>query len=102
MVASAFSGFEKGLVQFTQDLVRIKSYSGQEESAIRLVEKKMLSLGFDEVIIDQMGNVLGKIGNGSKSILLDSHVHTVEVSDASEWKTGRTKTGFPTFAKPFF
>ncbi|MFM8849251.1 MAG: YgeY family selenium metabolism-linked hydrolase [Cytophagales bacterium] len=86
MVAAAFSGFEKDLIQFTQDLVRIKSYSGQEEEAIRLVEKKMLSLGFDEVVIDQMGNVLGKIGNGSKSILFDSHVDTVEVNDASEWK----------------
>ncbi|MFM7487456.1 MAG: hypothetical protein ACKO13_11120 [Cytophagales bacterium] len=42
MVAAAFSGFEKDLIQFTQDLVRIKSYSGQEEEAIRLVEKKML------------------------------------------------------------
>ncbi|MFM8738580.1 MAG: M20/M25/M40 family metallo-hydrolase, partial [Cytophagales bacterium] len=86
MVAAAFSGFEKDLIQFAQDLVRIKSYSGQEEEAIRLVEKKMLSLGFDEVVIDQTGNVLGKIGNGSKSILFDSHVDTVEVNDASEWK----------------
>jgi len=86
MVASAFSGFEKDIIQFAQDLVRIKSYSGQEEAAIKLVEEEMLSLGFDEVIIDQMGNVLGKIGNGSKSILFDSHVDTVEVNDASEWK----------------
>jgi len=45
----------------------------------------MHSLGYDEVIIDQMGNVLGRIGSGSKSILLDSHVDTVEVNDESEW-----------------
>jgi putative selenium metabolism hydrolase len=77
---------EKDLIQFTQDLVRIKSYSGQEEEAIKLVERKMLSLGFDEVIIDQMGNLLGRIGNGRKSMLFDSHVDTVEVNDASEWE----------------
>ncbi|MCA6432113.1 MAG: YgeY family selenium metabolism-linked hydrolase, partial [Cytophagales bacterium] len=60
---------EKEILEFAQQLVRIKSYSGQEEEAIKFVETKMLSLGYDEVIIDQMGNVLGRIGTGPKSIL---------------------------------
>jgi putative selenium metabolism hydrolase len=76
---------QKEILEFAQALVQIKSYSGQEEEAIRLVEKKMLDLGYDEVSIDKMGNVLGRIGNGSKSILFDSHVDTVEVNDESEW-----------------
>lgn len=76
---------EKEILEFAQTLIRIKSYSGQEEEAIKLVEKKMLSMGYDEVIIDQMGNVVGRIGSGPKSILLDSHVDTVEVNDESEW-----------------
>jgi putative selenium metabolism hydrolase len=79
------SALEKQILEFAQTLIRIKSYSGQEEEAIKLVEKKMLSLGYDEVIIDQMGNVLGRIGSGEKSILLDSHVDTVEVNDENEW-----------------
>lgn len=79
------TSMERELVHFAQDLIRIKSYSGQEEEAIRFVEKKMHSLGYDEVIIDQMGNVLGRIGSGPQSILFDSHVDTVEVNDASEW-----------------
>ncbi len=74
------------IVEFAQSLVRIKSYSGQEEEAIKLVEKKMIALGYDEVIIDEMGNVLGRIGNGPKSILFDSHVDTVEVTDYNEWE----------------
>jgi putative selenium metabolism hydrolase len=32
-----------------------------------------------------MGNILGRIGNGEKSILFDSHVDTVEVNDADKW-----------------
>lgn len=76
---------EKEILEFAQTLIRIKSYSGQEEEAVKLVEKKMHSLGYDEVIIDQMGNVLGRIGSGPKSILFDSHVDTVEVNDESEW-----------------
>ncbi len=73
------------LVEFAQSLVRTKSLSGQEEEIIRLVERKMLSLGFDEVSIDSMGNVLGRIGSGEKKIMFDSHVDTVAVKDAEKW-----------------
>src|SRR5512133_3454311 len=73
------------LVSFAQSLVRTKSLSGQEEKIIRLIEQKMLALGFDEVTVDSMGNILGRIGNGEKSILFDSHVDTVEVNDADKW-----------------
>jgi len=76
---------QKELIEFTQSLIRIRSYSGEEEEIIRLIEKKMIALGYDEVIIDSMGNLLGRIGNGEKSILFDSHVDTVAVNDADEW-----------------
>ena len=74
------------LIDFTQSLVRIKSYSGQEQEIIRFIEQKMKSLGYDQVIIDSMGNVLGRIGEGGKSILFDSHVDTVEVNDGKDWE----------------
>ena len=73
------------LVEFTQSLVRIKSLSGQEGEIIRHIEKKMKALGYDQVTIDSMGNLLGRIGAGEKSILFDSHVDTVEVTDEREW-----------------
>ena len=76
---------EKELIEFAQDLVRIKSLSGQEGELIKFIDKRMIALGFDEVTIDSMGNVLGRIGNGKKSILFDSHVDTVEVNDEGEW-----------------
>ncbi len=76
---------KKELVEFTQSLVRIKSLSGQEGEIIKFIEKKMISLGYDEVTIDSMGNLLGRIGNGEKSLMFDSHVDTVEVKDEAEW-----------------
>ncbi|WP_432662166.1 YgeY family selenium metabolism-linked hydrolase [Wukongibacter baidiensis] len=76
---------EKELIEFTQDLVRTRSFSGQEENVVKLIEKKMNALGYDEVIIDSMGSVVGRIGNGEKVIMFDSHIDTVEVSDASKW-----------------
>src|SRR6266498_4295659 len=79
------SELQEGLIQFAQDLVRIKSLSGKEEEIIRFVEQKMKSLGYEEVVIDSMGNLLGRIGNGETSILFDSHVDTVEVKDEDKW-----------------
>jgi putative selenium metabolism hydrolase len=77
---------KEDLLEFTQQLVRIKSLSGQEEGILRFIEKKMLALGYDEVSLDAMGNLLGRIGSGEKSILFDSHVDTVEVKDEAHWE----------------
>src|ERR1051325_2321924 len=77
---------QQDLLEFTQSLVRIKSYSGQEEQIIRFLEQQMKSLGYDEVVIDSMGNLLGRIGSGDKSILFDSHVDTVAVNDEADWE----------------
>ena len=74
------------LIKFTQELVSIKSYSGNEEKVVKHIAEKMKELGYDEVIIDSMGNVFGKIGNGKKIIMFDSHIDTVEVKDESKWE----------------
>ncbi len=85
------------LIQFTQDLIRIKSFSGQEEEIVKFIEQKMKAIGYDEVIIDSMGNVVGRIGSGEKSILFDSHVDTVMVNDEELWDvppfSGRIEDG---------
>ncbi len=73
------------LVAFAQSLVRIKSISGQEGEIIHFIENKMRALGYDEVRIDSMGNLLGRIGSGGKAILFDSHVDTVAVNDEDKW-----------------
>jgi len=74
------------LIGFTQQLVRTRSYSGEEGAIIGLVTERMIALGFDEVRQDAMGNVLGRIGSGGRSLLLDSHVDTVQVTDGGEWE----------------
>ena len=77
---------QQELIEFTQSLVRLQSYSGQEEPVIRAVEQRMKALGYEEVVIDSMGNLLGRIGSGDKSILFDSHADTVAVNDEAEWQ----------------
>ena len=73
------------LLAFAQDLVRIKSYSGQEEQIARFIASKMEALGFDEVKIDRYGNVLGRVGNEGRVTLFDSHMDTVSVTDEDQW-----------------
>lgn len=74
------------LVNFTQHLVRTKSLSGDEQKVISIVKKKMIDLGYDDVVVDSMGNVVGRIGDGDTAILFDSHVDTVDVQDEDEWE----------------
>ncbi len=74
------------LLAFAQDLVRIRSTSGHEEEIIHFIAAKMEALGYDEVRIDGFGNVVGRVGSGSKAIMFDSHVDTVEVNDADLWE----------------
>ena len=76
---------EGELIEFAQNLVRIKSFTGKEEEIIHFVKERMIQLGYDDVIIDGMGNAIGVIGYGDQKILFDSHIDTVAVEDGAEW-----------------
>jgi putative selenium metabolism hydrolase len=88
----------ENLVDFTQGLVRIQSFSGEEGDVVRYIAAKMEALGYDEVKIDRYGNVIGRIGNGDSVILFDSHIDTVKVHDADLWEmppfSGEIKDGY--------
>lgn len=81
------NNLQNDLIKFAQDLVKIKSFTGEEKEIIKFIEKKMLELGYDRVIIDGMGNCIGVIGDGNIKIMFDSHVDTVKAGDAKEWST---------------
>lgn len=72
--------------RFFAEIVSTRSMSGAEEAVARLIEKEMRSVGFDEVRIDRMGNVLGRVGSGPITVLMDGHIDTVDVGDPAEWK----------------
>ena len=59
-------------------LVRTKSYSSREEDVCRLT-------GFDEVRIDGLGSVIGRVGNGPEKLAFDAHIDTVEVGNIKNW-----------------
>lgn len=76
---------EPQIVKFLSDLIKIPSLSSQEGAVIKRIEKEMKKLGFDEIRIDKLGNILGRMGNGKKVIAIDGHVDTVDVGDPSQW-----------------
>ena len=73
------------LVKFMQDIIRIPSLSSEEGAVIERARQEMLRIGYDEVTIDPMGNLLGRIGNGPRVIAFDGHVDTVDVGDPELW-----------------
>ena len=78
--------YENELIEFAQEAVRTRSYSDEEGNMASLIKEKMEKLGYDEVKLDSVGNVVGKIGSGKKTVHFDSHMDTVRVNDADEWK----------------
>jgi len=77
---------EKSLVGFLRDLIAIPSESSQEKQVVERIKQEMEKVGFDEVKIDKMGNILGRIGKGKTIIAMDAHIDTVGVGDAQQWK----------------
>jgi putative selenium metabolism hydrolase len=75
------------IVSFLSDILAIPSPSRQERKAIERIQKEMKKVGFDDVQIDRMGNIVGSIGKGSTVLLYDSHIDTVGVGDPDEWVT---------------
>ena len=76
------------VVKLTQDLVRERSYSGEEKGVSDVLVKFFEENGFTDVHIDKYGNTIGHIkGNRpGKAILFDGHMDTVPVTDESVWK----------------
>lgn len=75
------------LLQFTQDLVRLPSLSGEEQHVATRVQSEMTALGFDRVWQDANGSVIGVIEGArpGKTILLDAHIDTVGISPGAPW-----------------
>ena len=66
-------------------LIRIKSLSGDEKDVQEELVRQMEEAGFDEVRTDELGNVIGRIGNGKKILAFDGHMDTVDVGNLDNW-----------------
>ena len=76
---------ENETANFLMDMIRVPSFSCKEKEVILVIKKEMEKVGFDEVKIDGLGNVIGRIGNGKKIIAFDAHIDTVYPGDMTLW-----------------
>jgi putative selenium metabolism hydrolase len=77
---------QQALTSFLQDLVRTPSFSCQEKDVAERLGAEMRAVGFDEVWIDRIGNVVGCIGPGTgPRLLYNGHMDTVGVGDPAAW-----------------
>lgn len=74
------------ILEVLQKAIRIKSYSGEEEEMAKYLETLLKRIGYEEIYIDNFGNIIASIkGNyeGPK-VLCEGHMDTVPV-DESKW-----------------
>ena len=74
------------IIQFMRDICAIPSMNSEIGPVGERIQEEMRKLGWDEARFDKMGNTVGRIGNGPKVIVYDSHIDTVGVGDPSEWE----------------
>ncbi len=74
-------------MQFLQRLIRTPGLPGQEGETAELVAAEMTMLGYADVGIDAVGNVLGQIRGrgGAPAVMFNTHLDHVDVGDHSRW-----------------
>ncbi len=85
-IKEASQAYLPAMTKFLRDLVAIPGESCGEEGHIKRIEAEMNAVGFDKVVIDPMGNVLGYMGNGETLIGYDAHIDTVGIGNKANWE----------------
>lgn len=79
-------------------LVKIKSPSKEEKDVMQELKLQMEAADFDEVRLDPLGNVIGRIGSGKHILAFDAHMDTVDVGNRDNWDfdpfSGEVRDGY--------
>ena len=73
------------IIQFMRDICAIPSMDSLIGPVGERIQAEMRKLNFDEVRFDKMGNTIGRIGDGPKVLVYDSHIDTVGIGDPNIW-----------------
>jgi putative selenium metabolism hydrolase len=74
------------LLEFLREIVQIESTPGREERVVRRIEEEMRQLGYEEAYVDDAGNAVGRMGQGSPSVLIDCHIDTIPMHSPGRWR----------------
>jgi putative selenium metabolism hydrolase len=78
---------QKDVIEFTQEMIKIPSFTGEEGKLADIILKKLKEFDVDEAFIDEIGNVVGVIHGQEKgnNILLNGHLDVVPAGDIDNW-----------------
>lgn len=73
------------ILSFFREIVAIPSTDSDIEEVGARVGDEMTRLAFDDVYVDKYGSIVGRVGQGDKILLFDSHLDTVGIGDRGQW-----------------
>jgi hypothetical protein len=68
-------------------MIRVPGFSCTEKDRIEMLKKLCAEAGLEDLRVDGLGSLLGRVGKGKKVLVFDAHIDTVGVGDPSQWKT---------------
>ncbi len=69
-----------------REAIAMPSVSPGEGPLIGRLRREMEEVGYDEVHVDRLGNLIGRLGSGSRQIAIDGHCDTVGVGNPDTWQ----------------
>ncbi len=79
--------FERAIA-FAADLIRVPGAPGREGDVAERLLRELRTLGYDEVRVDDVGNVIGVVrGTGhAPAVMLSCHLDVVDAGEPEEWE----------------
>ena len=85
-IASIAASMRGEITEFVREIVRIPSLSGEEGEVIERIKEEMIRAGYEDISVDPMGNLVGRIGSGARILAIDGHCDTVDVGNLDTWE----------------
>lgn len=73
------------MIELLRDVISFPSTSGSEGAVIERLQQEMMAVGYDDVRIDPLGNLIGRIGSGDRLVAVDGHCDTVGIGNLDNW-----------------
>lgn len=88
-----FTGAERGLVAFARALVATPSPPGEERAVSELLAGELRGLGYRDVSVDDVGNVVAWLGEGPPRLMFNGHLDHVPPADMEDPFSARLVDG---------
>ncbi len=68
------------------EMIRVPGFSCTEKERILVLKRMCEEAGMEDIRIDGLGSLLGRVGSGPRKLVFDAHIDTVGVGDPTQWK----------------